>query len=150
MPGPTRKRSVLAVIASLTLLGGALLGAPASTSARPALGPFELDGPGVSLQKPATLLVGARLRNAGNVRAVKVVIESARLATAPLLRVAPRGVARIAPEQSAVVQANFRSTGLVNGKRYRLVVRGTYGRTVGARQPFVVTTSVVIPPKAPG
>lgn len=126
---------------------------------------FTLTAPGVALEQPDTLLVAARLNNASHKNAFEVKIDSIRLDSAPLLTPTPVPVGEIDADQSAIVQANFTSSQLTQGKQYRLIMHGSYraarqgeeeheddkdDKFRGKRHKFTVKTVIVLPPTAPG
>ncbi|HYZ75798.1 MAG TPA: hypothetical protein VE596_00355 [Gaiellaceae bacterium] len=140
----------LAMTALVLVVGATLLSASPSTSARSARLPLTLSAPGIAFQKPNALLVAVRLNNIGRGAVLGVKIDSAQLGSARLLSVAPRSVGKIGAGRAAIVQANFRSNGLIQRQRYRLAIRGSFGTTAGKRAPFLAQLVVVLPPAAPG
>lgn len=128
--------------------GGGLKPAPLPSYGESAL---TLSAPGIAWEQPETLRVAARLQNPGREAATDVQIASLRLASAALLTPVPMTVGEIGAEQSAIVQASFKSGPLSPGQEYQLTIDGSY-RTAGAaeRQRFATTVTVVVPRTAPG
>lgn len=142
-------RRALAVTASLFLVLGAPLFSAAGASARVVRRPLTLTAPGVSFQKPNTLLVAARLNNVSHRTISGARIDAVRLGTAGVLTHLPLRVGAIAARRSAIVQADFSSAGLVHRKRYLLVVRGSYLTITRKRRAFVSRHLLLLPPAAP-
>jgi hypothetical protein len=139
----------LALTASLLLMLGAPLFSAAGASARVVRRPLTLTAPGVSFQKPNTLLVAARLSNISHRTISGARIDSVSLGTASVLTHLPLRVGTIAARRSAIVQADFSSGGLVHRQRYLLVVRGSYLTITRKRRAFVSRHLLLLPPVAP-
>src|SRR5215212_747470 len=116
---------------------------------------FTLTAPGVALEQPDTLRLAARLNNISHKTAFKVKINSIKLDSAPLLTSTPVPVGKIVAGRSAIVDANFDSSHLTQGKQYALVMHGSYQvkHKVGhnkKRHKFIVKRVIVLPPAGPG
>ena len=156
-------RARLAVLALAALMFTA---APAAVAGSRHI-TFTLSAPGVALEQPDTLLVAVRLNNTGDKTAMKVKIDSIRLRPAALTSPSgfPVTLGDIAADQNVVVQADFQSDKLKQGKNYRLEIRGSYrveDRDEGEhhwdkhrkhkeeRREFKASTVINLPPPAPG
>jgi len=136
---------------------------------------LSLGAAGVAVSHPDTLHVAAPLANLTNRAVTGITITRIQLATATLRTSLPISVSIIRGRASEIVQADFNSKTLAPGKRYELVMEGTYregredddkdrddkGRAgkdrddkdrgdKGHARPFTVHTVVVLPPVAPG
>jgi hypothetical protein len=87
---------------------------------------FKLTAPGVDLEQPDTLRLAAQLNNISPKAAFKVKINSIKLDSAPLRTSTPVPVGKIGAGRSAIVDANFDSSHLTQGKQYTLVMHGCY------------------------
>jgi hypothetical protein len=155
-----------------------LISALAYAAGLPAV--LSLGTAGVATPGPGTLSVAAPLANLTGRVVREVKIERVVLATATLRTALPMTVSSIRGHGSEVVQADFDSTSLVPGKRYELVMEGTYRVGRGDKdkdygdkvsdnkdregkdrddkdyddkspvRPFKVHTVVVLPPASPG
>ncbi|MFY9562266.1 MAG: hypothetical protein WAQ52_18700 [Terriglobales bacterium] len=117
---------------------------------------------GVATAQPDTVTVAAPLANLTRQAVTSVKIDRIQLSPATLRTSLPIRVRSIRGHASETVQAEFDSKSLVPGKRYELVMQGTY-RTgkededygkdrddKGPTRPFRVRTFVVLPPASPG
>lgn len=169
------RRGLFAVLTFAVLLLSCL---PVDAARHPQIA-FTLTGPGVAIEDTDTLLVAARLNNTGEKTAFKVRVESIRLDHAT--RVAPTKlpllVGDLSADQSATVEADFKSAKLIPGHQFRLVLQGSYRRKgqdthdddgdddgdhdgdrhkkrkhrkENERQHFTVSSVVIVPPAAPG
>jgi len=156
-------RARFVVLAFAALLFGA---APAAVAGSGHI-TFRLSAPGVAVEQPDTLLVAVRLNNTSDKTALKVKIESIRLRPAALTSPTgfPVALGDIAADQNMVVQADFLSDKLKQGKNYRLEVRGSYRvedrdedghrwdkhrKHKEERRQFTASTVISLPPLAPG
>ncbi len=125
---------------------------------------LSLGAAGVATPDADTVAIAAPLANLGTQPVHKVKIERIELAGAGLKTSLPIKLGTIAGRGSEIVQAEFATKGLDAGKKYELVVQGTYrvgGKDEekdrdekdwdrGPRRPFTVRTTVVLPPASPG
>jgi len=115
---------------------------------------FKLTAPGVDLEQPDTLRLAAQLNNISHKTAFKVKINSIKLDSAPLRTSTPVPVGKIGAGRSAIVDANFDSSHLTQGKQYTLVMHGSYQvkHKVGdnKRRKLKVKRVVDLPPAGPG
>ena len=156
-------RARFVVLAFAALLFGA---APAAVAGSGHI-TFTLSAPGVAVEQPDTLLVAVRLSNTSDKTALKVKIDSIRLRPAALT--SPTGfpvtLGDIAADRNVVVQADFLSDKLKQGKNYRLEIRGSYRvedrdedghrwdkhrKHKEERREFKASTVINLPPLAPG
>lgn len=81
---------------------------------------------GVATVQPDTLTVAAPLANLTSRTVTSVRIDLIQLSTARLQTSLPISVSTIRGHASEIVQADFDSKSLVPGKKYELVMQGTY------------------------
>jgi hypothetical protein len=100
----------------------------------------------VAWEQSDGLLLAARLENTAREAATDVEITSLRLGSAELLTSVPMTVGEIGPEQSAIVQASFKSSAWSGAKESQLTMEGSY-RTAAAteRQRFATTVTIILP-----
>lgn len=111
---------------------------------------------GVATPQTGTLSVAAPLANVTNRAVAEVKIDRIKLAKAPVQTPLPMTVGAIRARSSVIVQAELNSKSLRSGRRYQLVMHGTYrvmdprhgGR--GTARKFRVQTFVVMPPPSKG
>ena len=157
------KKLITSMTSLIFVLGILLFPTPPNAYAESSKITLTLSAPGVALEQPSTLLVAVRLSNSSDRTAFNVKINSIRLDSAPLLTSTPLRLGRLKAGQAVVVQADFNSETLVQGKEYELVIRGTYRTAQGngdddreddaserKRHAFVLRSVIILPLPSPG
>lgn len=146
----------LGLVALIFLLLSSASNALAQVRTRNPPSVFSLGVAGVATPQSNMLSVAAPLANLTNRAVTDVKIDRIQLATAPVQTPLPLAVGEVGARSSVVVQGAFESQSLQSGRRYDLVVEGSYrGKGAyrggdGAARRFRVRTSVLIPPPPEG
>lgn len=111
---------------------------------------FSTSPPGLG-KTGSTLMIAIPITNQGSVNATNVQVTAATLRTAPLTAPSsfPIALGSIAPNQSAVFQANVDARLLAQNVPYLFTVRGTY-QVGSVTAGFAVNRFITIPPASPG
>jgi hypothetical protein len=105
---------------------------------------------GVAVPQPDKVSIAAPLANLTNRAVADVKIDRIQLASAPVQTPLPITVGAVPARSSVIVQVELNSQSLRSGRRYELVMQGTYRDSEDATRKFRAHTYVVIPPPSEG